>query len=65
MTWSVNFSGHEQDENGKWDESTEKAIADIARKVVDELKQHGLSSARFNGNYYHEDYIDTKARPES
>jgi hypothetical protein len=54
MTWSINFSGHIEDRN------QEKAVADVGRKIVAELKALGLTSARFVGNQHSEDYLAPK-----
>ncbi len=56
MTWTMYFGGHEEPHN----EDTEKAIAEIGRQIIEELKTHGLSSATFSGNFHSENYLVPK-----
>ncbi len=59
MTWDIRFSGHFQ----PWDEAAEKKVAEVGRKIVEELRAFGVFQAKFGGNYYSEDYL-AEAVPE-
>lgn len=56
MTWTGNFTGHIEDR------SQEKAVADVFRSIVPQLKELGMTAARFYGNEHQEDFL---AEPEA
>ncbi len=53
MTWVIHMDGHFQ----PWDEAAERKVAEVGRKIVEELREYGINAANFNGNFYHEDYL--------
>lgn len=54
LTWNVNLGGHIEDR------SQETAVADVVRTIIAELQTLGLTTAVFNGNEHHEDYLHPK-----
>lgn len=60
MTWNIHFSGHKMEGHG---EEQEKQIADIGRKIVEELKEFGCFTAQFNGNFHQENYLQEPSPP--